>query len=425
MMKKKAISILLILALVLTLCLGSIGSASAASYSGMKTIMEKIGSSLYEKVKTPAFGSIGGEWLMYGFAEAGFKLPDTYVKSYQQTVEQALEDGYRGQKGILHGRKYTEYSRVIIAYSALGLDPSNISGYNMVEKLADFEKVIGQGINGPIWALLALDSGDYSVPKVSEIENVTTRQKLVDYILENQLSDGGWDLGGKTADPDLTAMALESLAPYYQQTKVKKAMDSAISCLSKMQQADGGYASVGTANLESCAQVVSALSNVGINANTDSRFKKNGKSVLDAMLTYYDEKEGGFRHVNSAGGGYEPVVNQMATEQGYYALAQYFENVPGQITDVKVSSPKAKNLKVSWTSQKTADGYQIVIASNSSFTKSVKKMTVSAGTAKTRTKTISGMTKGKTYYVKVRAYKTVNGRKVYGLYSSVKKVTVK
>ena len=220
-------------------------------------------------------------------------------------------------------------------------------------------------------------------------------------------------------------MALESLAPYYQQTKVKKAMDSAISCLSKMQQADGGYASFGTANLESCAQVVSALSNVGINANTDSRFKKNGKSVLDAMLTYYDEKEGGFRHVNSAGGGYEPVVNQMATEQGYYALAQYFENVPGQITDVKVSSPKAKNLKVSWTSQKTADGYQIVIASNSSFTKSVKKTTVSAGTAKTRTKTISGLTKGKTYYVKVRAYKTVNGRKVYGLYSSVKKVTVK
>ena len=72
-----------------------------------------------------------------------------------------------------------------------------------------------------------------------------------------------------------------------------------------------------------------------------------------------------------------------------------------------------------------AEGYQIVTASNSSFMKSVKKMTVSAGTAKTQTKTISGLTKGKTYYVKVRAYKTVNGRKVYGLYSSVKKVTVK
>ena len=425
MMKKKAISILLTLALVLTLCLGSIGSASAASYSGAKTIMEKIGSSLYAKVKTPAFGSIGGEWLMYGFAEAGFKLPATYVKSYQQTVEQALEDGYRGQKGILHDRKYTEYSRVIIAYSALGLDPTNIRGYNMVEKLADFEKVIWQGINGPIWALRALDSGNYQIPKVSGIENVTTRQKLVDCILDNQLSDGGWDLGGKTADPDLTAMALESLAPYYLQTKVKKAMDRAIRCLSEMQQADGGYASYGTASLESCAQVVSALSNVGINANTDSRFKKNGKSVLDAMLTYYDEKEGGFRHVNTAGGGYEPVVNQMATEQGYYALAQYFESVPGQTAGVKVSCTKTKNLKVTWTGQNMAEGYQIVTASNSSFTKSVKKTTVSAGTAKTQTKTISGLTKGKTYYVKVRAYKTVNGRKVYGLYSSVKKVTVK
>ncbi|MBQ8562874.1 MAG: hypothetical protein IJ443_03145 [Firmicutes bacterium] len=430
-MKKKLISSLLILTLVLTLCFSSVGTASAASYSNVKKSWKQTGDYLYTTFTTeadPAFGSIGGEWMMYGLAEAGYKMSDEFIETYQKSVEAALEEGYRGQKGILHDRKYTEYSRVIIAYAALGLDPTDINGYNMVEQLADFDKVIWQGINGPIFALRALDAGDYEIPEVSGTENVTTRQKLINYLLENQLADGGWALSGTKSDPDLTAMGLESLAPYYKQKKVKAAMDKAIECLSEMQNADGGYSSWGIPNLESAAQVVSALSNVGINANTDSRFKKNGKSVIDAMMTFYDndgKDAGGFRHVNTASGGYEAVVNQMATEQGYYALAQYFENVPSQTASVKLSSPKSKALKVSWKNQEMADGFQIKIATNSGFSKNVKNVYVKDSDSKTRIKTITGLKKGKTYYVKVRAYKTVNGKKLSGIYSTVKKIIVK
>ncbi|MCI8608563.1 MAG: terpene cyclase/mutase family protein [Firmicutes bacterium] len=439
-MKKKReglVSIFLILTLVLTLCLGMTGYGYGATAAKIESAFEKTGAYMVHKVKEPSFSTVGGEWLMYGLAEAGYDLPQAYVKTYQKAVEDAVESS----KGVLHSRKYTEYSRVVIAYSALGLDPTDIKGYNMLEKLADFNSVIWQGINGPIYALRALDAGGYEIPKVSDIENVTTRQKLIDYILSCQLADGGWTLAytpkedeqenqknKKTlkADADVTAMAMESLVPYYKQEKVKKGLDKAIVCLSKMQKANGGYDSGNFSNLESCAQVVSALSNMGINPNTDSRFKKNGKSVVDALLTYYDEKTGGFRHVNKAGGGYEPTVDQMATEQAYYALAQYFQAVPSKVQMKSLSSPKAGTLKAAWTSQK-ADGYQIKISGNKSFTKSVKNIYIKNGntTAKNVAKTASDLTKGKTYYVKVRAYRTINGRKCYGAYSTVKSIAVK
>ena len=121
----------------------------------------------------------------------------------------------------------------------------------------------------------------------------------------------------------------------------------------------------------------------------------------------------------------------MATEQAYYALAFFYKYVPAQVSAPSLTKAASGKLKISWKkaqidtdyatlkSGKTADvsGYQIVCATNKSFTKGKVTKTVSA---KTLSKTITGLTKGKTYYVKVRAYKTVNGKKIYGLYSSVK-----
>ncbi len=431
-MKRKSISLLLMLMLVLTMCLGTMENAFAASYDQVKAAWEKTGDYLYNTVKTPANGVTGGEWFMYGLAEAKYNMPKSYVDGYRKTVEAALEEGYRGVKGILHDKKYTEYSRVIIAYSALGLDPTDINGHNMVAMLADFDKVVWQGINGPIFALRALDAGGYEIPKMTAeeqkergIKNLASRRKYIDYLLENQLPDGGWALGGNVSDSDLTAMGLESLAPHYKQKKVKAAIEKAIKCLSEMQDADGGFSSWGTPTLESAAQVVSALSNVGINADKDKRFRKNGKSVLDAIMTYYDdegEDEGGFRHVNQAGGGFEPVVNQMATEQAYYALAQYYENIPATLSQVRVSSPKGKMVKVSWENQPKADGFQIKVAFDKGFSKTVKTAYVKGNSYKINLSSIGKTgTKG-TCYVKVRAYKVVNGRKAYGAYSYVKTV---
>ena len=63
---------------------------------------------------------------------------------------------------------------------------TNVGGYNLLAGLSDLEFVKYQGNNGPIWALLALDSGNYPVPS----GGTTTRQALIDEILSVQTSDG-------------------------------------------------------------------------------------------------------------------------------------------------------------------------------------------------------------------------------------------
>ena len=164
-----------------------------------------------------------------------------------------------------------------------------------------------------------------------------TREKLIQVILDAQLNDGGWTLSGTKADPDMTAMAIQALAPYYKTNEtVKAAVDKALDVLSGLQQGDGGFGSWGTINSESCAQVIVALTALGIDPTADSRFVKNGLTVLDALAGFY-VTGGGFRH--TAGG----ERNGMATEQGYYALAAYYRFVNAQtrlydMTDVAIQT---------------------------------------------------------------------------------------
>ena len=453
--KRTWLSLLLSMALCFTLCFGSSGFAQAASYDQTKDAFIKCGDYLYNENEAPRFGSIGGEWIIYGLGHAGYAMRDSYLAAYRKSVEQALEEGYRGAKGIFHDKKFTEYSRVIVAMSAVGMDATDVDGYDLTAPLADFVNVKWQGMNGPIWALIALDSGKYEMPKRTdayaygtltpdETDRQNSRQKMVDFILANQFGDGGWNLQPKekdssgynaVSDVDMTGMALIALAPYRKQASVKKAIDRAISYLSEQQQASGGFGSWGTLNSESCAQVICALTACGVNPNTDKRFVKNGKSVIDGLMSFYDEKAGGFRHVNTASGGYEPVVNQMATEQAYYALAFFYKSVPDKAALTKAAKAGSGKLKVFWKqaeintdyvtkqSGKTAtvSGYQIVCATDKKFSKNVVKTTVNG---ESLSKTVTGLKKGKTYYVKVRAYKTVNGKKIYGLYSSVRKQKV-
>ncbi len=97
---------------------------------------------------------------------------------------------------------------------------------------------------------------------------------------------------------------------------------------------------------------------------------------------------------------------------------------PGKVKKVKVKSKKKKKATVTWKKVSGASGYQIVYSISKKFTKSkTKSVTVKGGSKKT--KTLKKLKSGKTYYVKVRAYKVVNGKKVYGKYSKVKKVRVK
>ena len=262
---------------------------------------------------TPTVNSTGGEWMVIGLARSGRTVPAGYYDNVVEYVKAKADANER-----LHPAKVTDNARVILALTAIGKDVTNVGGHNLLKGLDNMDYVQTQGINGPIFTLIALDSHNY--PTMGDV----TREKLIQVILDAQLSNGGWNLSGNDADPDMTAMAIQSLAPYYKENEaVKAAVDKALDVLSELQLATGGFDSWGTENSESCAQVIVALTALGIDPAKDSRFIKNGLTILDALASYYVDG-GGFRHIASGD------RDGMATEQGYYALAAYYRFINGQ-----------------------------------------------------------------------------------------------
>ena len=314
---KRSICILTVIATLLCLCI----PAAAITETKLNTYVRKSAQYMLNTVTNPQVGSIGGEWAVIGLARSGYAVPQTYWDTYYATVESYV----KSKKGVLHTKKYTEYSRVILALTAIGADPTDIGGYNLLTPLGDFDKTVWQGINGPIWALIALDSGNYDMPQNKSVKTQATRQMYIDEILRRQLNDGGWNLtdegGNGTADPDITGMALQALAKYQSQASVRTAVKKALTCLGRMQDKNGGYSGGGVINSESTAQVIVALCALGIDLD-DSRFVKNGKTLLDNLLGYRNT-DGSFSHDGSG-------TNQMATEQGFYALAAVLRTMQGK-----------------------------------------------------------------------------------------------
>lgn len=269
---------------------------------------------LLETLGTPNVGSVGGEWMVIGLARSGRTVPDGYYENVVKYVQENCDADER-----LDENRATDNARVILALTAIGKDVTNVGGHNLLAGLDEMSYVTYQGINGPIWTLIALDSHDYAP------QGDVTREKLIDAILGAQLPDGGWDMMGKAADTDITAMAIQALAPYYDTNDaVKAAVDKALDALSAMQNDDGTFSTAFSGKTsESTAQVIVALTALGINPATDSRFIKNGVNAVDGLCSFYVDG-GGFRHIASGD------LDGMATEQSYYALAAYYRLLAGQ-----------------------------------------------------------------------------------------------
>ncbi len=291
----------------------------------LKDAINETAAFLYNNTPNPAIGTGAGEWTILSLARSGYDVPQSYYDKYYANVEKELAE----KDGVLSNVKYTEYSRVILALTAIGKDVTNVAGYNLLEKLADFNSVKKQGINGPIFALIALDSNKYEIPLVPEVTVQTTRDMLIDYILEKEITTndgkvGGWALSGKVPDPDVTAMALQALAPYKDDEKVKPYIDRGVQALVDIQKDNGGYASWGTINSESIAQVIVALTALGIDPAKDTRFiKDEGNWILSAIMEFYVEG-GGFKHI------LDGQRDGMATDQGMYALVAYDRFIEGK-----------------------------------------------------------------------------------------------
>jgi len=285
---------------------------SGAMALELEGVSEDAASFLYAAAPNGQVGSIGGDWTVLALARSGYPVGERYFQDYYAAAASAA----RAREGVLDAKKYTEHSRLVLAVSAVGGDARNVGGYDLTLPLGDFDGTVQQGINGAIWALLALDCRDYPVPVCAEGKVQASRQMYVDYILENALPDGGWNFmcdAASDAEPDMTGMALQALAGYRDQNGVQTAIDRAITRMSGMQNGDGGFTSWGAPNLEGCAQMLAALCALGISVD-DARFVKNGKTLEDNLLTFYTPGKGFAHSAESTGS------DLMATEQALQGL---------------------------------------------------------------------------------------------------------
>lgn len=248
---------------------------------------------LLEMVPEPQMGSIGGEWAVIALARGGADVPDGYYDGYLDRLEDTLE----ACGGVLHPVKRTEYSRVALALAALGENPADFRGYDLITPLTEVDMVKIQGNNGPIWALIALDSNDYPGTEAAKAQ-------LVSEIIAMPNADGGFGIApGQGSNVDMTAMALTALA---------KHADEAVDCI---EAALGFLASAEFASSESCAQALVAYSALNMSVEAaQMREELEGYAV-----------GGGYRHLMD-----ENEVNGMATEQVLYAIAAYERMLNGQ-----------------------------------------------------------------------------------------------
>lgn len=267
----------------------------------------------------PSFGT--GEWAVMTLARGGFFAKDSeYFSAYCDRITQSVNEAAAtvDKNGALNASRSTDNSRLIMALSSMGRDAGRVGNWDLTAPYSDFSWVTKQGLNGAAYALLALDTNNY------EIGDAAVRRQCVDYILSKQLEDGGWAFFGSTSDPDMTAVALQALAPYTSDSTVNAACDKAFETLSRMQKSDGTFEAWGTAASESAAQIAVACTAHGIDPATDARFVKSGGTLLSALLGFYDKSSGMFCHTSKDGG------NAMATVQCAYALVAYKRLVSGQ-----------------------------------------------------------------------------------------------
>lgn len=303
---------------------------------------EKEGFLLNDKFLEQA-GTTAGDWYPIALGRLGV---NDNRSGYLAVINDNITQRYAGANK-LDKAKATEWHRISLAVLASGGNPRKAGNDGNIDLIADgtFNRVengtgiLGkQGINGFIWGLITLDSMSYEVPD----DAFYSRDDMILNILNRQLSDGGWALTGSSADPDMTAMAIQSLAPYYNsekvycyrnenisdtivEKKVGQAVDEALQRLSEMQLKDGDFRSWGTENSESCSQVIIALCALGIDIFSDRRFiTESGKTVYDGLLKYRNG-DGGFLHsyaYDEENPAADPQKsNSMAGEQALCALA--------------------------------------------------------------------------------------------------------
>ena len=305
-------------AAVLMICVMLPMHVNASAHNTLEAVAKKAKCDYEDILKSDMLmpGESVSDWIAIA---AGCSGNPVQRNAYLKALEIYVTECYEEMDG-LDRIKATEWHRISLVVMALGGDPTQFGKDTAEEPINliaegtyywDRSNSLGmQGLNGWIFALITLDAQNFEVPE----DAIYTREMMIEEILKGQTDEGGFSLAGGNADVDITAMAIQALAPYYQlDYRIQGPVDRAVWWLSAQQGSEGDFVSWGDGNVESTAQTIIALCSLGIDPRTDERFVKNGVSAVDGLMKYQCEN-GMFKHVMEDG---EDV---MATEQAALAL---------------------------------------------------------------------------------------------------------
>lgn len=263
------------------------------------------------KLKEAEAGSIQ-EWIDGKLTENAGSSSEWYILTLSQSGKYNFKSYTAALKQYIDGNEISSAvtrQKYALVLASSGSDDKYISDL--------FNDSVGKmGIMSWVFGLHILNNG-YT-------DSQCTASDVIKEILTFQLDDGGWAISGQYGDVDTTAMVVQALAPYYESDlNVKNTIDTAVEMLASRQLDDGGYSSYGVPNPESASQVIVALSSLGIDITSDSRFIKNGRTLIDAVRDYR-LPDGSFCH--KVGGD----TNETATIQAFYGLTSYVRMTEGK-----------------------------------------------------------------------------------------------
>lgn len=259
----------------------------------------------------------GDEWTIFSILRSGGQIPARELEAYYASVCKAVKE----EKMIP-----TDRGRVVITLLAMGKDPTNVDGVNLVEQLYNEPDLKAYPSNMLMWTLIALDAGQFEIPKDAK----WNRDTLVVLILPYQKADGGFGLSleSSTTSVDITAMAVQALADYRTtEPAVRTAVNKALDYLREKLTLNAGYLEGGWENSCSAAQVLVALTEAGIDPMLEQNGFTCGENNLVSNLLSFQREQGFAVYSGSSGG-----VILMSTQQVTYALEAWCRMLNGENT---------------------------------------------------------------------------------------------
>lgn len=272
-------------------------TANALSSAGGKA------GSILADTKLVSPGTSISDWIAITLARSD--TPEQYSQ-YLDGLKKYVEKCYK-KDGGLHDIKATEYHRISLAVLSLGGDPTSFgkkSDGTPINLIADGtynfgEKELGlQGLNGWIWALIALDASGAEVPEDAKY----SRQDMINAIVGAQNDDGSFSLDKGDGDVDITAMALQALSPYA--AYCEREINGALGWLSLEMSDQCTFFYGDSESSESISQVIMALSALGWGVGDMAGFVRDGQTMYTALNRFrcsnglykhqQDDKEGDY-----------------------------------------------------------------------------------------------------------------------------------